>query len=45
MKHGILPLYIRAFEDFLSALDTLSNAGLTHQIIDSVTLERYLRAI
>ena len=37
--------YTSAFEDFSSALDALSNARLTHQIIDPITLERYFRAI
>ena len=37
--------YIRAIEKFLSALDALLNARLTPQIIDPVTLERYLKAI
>ena len=37
--------YTRAFENFLSALEALANARLTHQIIDQVTLERYLWAI
>ena len=42
---GFYATYIRAFEDFLSAMDALSNAFLTHQIIDPPTLDRYLRVI
>ena len=42
--YGILDTFSRAFEDFLSALTALQNARLTHQIIDLVTLERFLRA-
>ena len=38
-------MYSRAFDNFLPALDALSNIRLTHQIINPVTLERYLRAI
>ena len=37
--------YTRAFQDFLSALDALSNAWLTHQVTALVAMERYLRAI
>ena len=42
---GFCDIKNRAFEDFLSALDALSNARLTQQIIDPVSPERYLRAI
>ena len=35
----------REFKDLLSTLDTLSNARMTHQIIDLVTVEKYLRTI
>ena len=42
---GFYDTYNRVFEDFLSILDPLSNAKLKHQIIDTVTLERYLRSI
>ena len=33
------------FEDFISALDAVSNARLTHQIINPPTLDYYLRAV
>ena len=42
---GFYDRYPNAFEDFLSALDALSNVRLRHQIIDPVTFERYLRII
>ena len=37
--------YSRTFKDFISVMDALSNEGLRLQIINLVTLERYLRAI
>ena len=38
-------IYSRTFKDFLLALDALSNARLTHETIDLVTLEIYLITI
>ena len=35
--------YSRAFKDFFSALDTLSNVTLTCQIINPLILERYVK--
>ena len=35
----------RAFEDFFSALDILSNACLTLQTIDPVTMEIFQREV
>ena len=40
---GFYDTYSTAFENSLSALDTLSNATLTQQIIHSVVQERYHR--
>ena len=37
---GFYDTYVGTFKDFLSALDALSNAELTHHIIDLITLER-----
>ena len=37
--------YSRASKNFLSEVEILSNARLTHHIIDPVTLQRYLRPI
>ena len=42
---GFYDTYRGALKDFLSALDTLSNARLTHYIIYPVTFERYLRTL
>ena len=39
--HGFCETYSKTFEDFLSALDAVSNDKLTYKIIDPVTLERY----
>ena len=40
---GFPDKYRKEFEDFLLALNTLSNARLTNKIIDPVTLERHIR--
>ena len=37
--------HTNTFEDFVSALGTLSNAGLTCQVIDPIHLKYILRAI
>ena len=42
---GFYDTYSKVFEDFLSALDILSNARLAQQIIGAPTLDIYLRVI